>query len=407
MNADPLPKSNTERKVYSISEITREVRNLLEGEFGEVWVEGEVSNFRRPAFGHSYFTLKDENAQIRAVLFRRAARLRFKLEDGLKIRVFGKVSVYEKRGDYQIICEIVEPVGLGELQLAFEQLKKKLHAEGLFDPERKKPLPMLPTRIGIVTSPTGAAIRDILNILDRRFANLHILIAPCRVQGDEAPGEISEAIRLLNRLRSVDVIIAGRGGGSLEDLWAFNTEEVARAIAASEIPVISAVGHEIDFTIADFVADLRAPTPSAAAELVIGEREEIEEQIKELTRRLAASLSNALQTSEHRLEMLLSSIVFQRPLEMIQQRVQEVDDLTERVCEAVSEKVEDAETQRAGFARHLEALSPLRVLARGYSITERLPDGRFVRQASEVSEGNQVRIRLHDGQLICTVDEKP
>jgi len=405
MSPDPLQNAAAERKVYSVSEITREIRGLLESEFGLVWIEGEISNFRRPASGHSYFTLKDENAQIRSVLFRRSARLRFKLEDGLKIRIFGKVSVYEKRGDYQIICEIVEPVGLGELQLAFEQLKKKLQAEGLFDPERKKPLPMLPTRIGVVTSSTGAALRDILNILDRRFANVHVLIAPCRVQGDKAPAEISEAIRLLNRLGNIDVIIAGRGGGSLEDLWAFNTEEVARAIAESGVPIISAVGHEIDFTIADFVADLRAPTPSAAAELVIGEREEMEEEINELTRRLAASLSNALQSAKHRLEMIMSSVVFQRPLEIIQQRAQEADDLADRASRAVSGKVEETGFQLEHLAQHLDALSPLRVLGRGYSITERLPDGRFVRRSSEVSLGEQVRVRLHEGQLTCTVDE--
>ena len=265
--------TEAERRVFTVSELTLRLKATLEEAFPAVWVEGEISNLRTPGSGHAYFTLKDEGAQLSAVLFRgRGRRVRFELEDGMQVLAFGGLDVYAARGQYQLVVEMMEPKGLGALQLAFEQLKRKLEAEGLFDEGRKRPLPAFPRVIGIVTSPTGAAIRDMLNIIGRRFGDLRILITPVRVQGDEAPGEIVQALANLQEVADLDVIIVGSGGGSIEDLWAFNDEGVARAIAACRVPVISAVGHETDFTIADFVADLRAPTPSGAAELVVREK---------------------------------------------------------------------------------------------------------------------------------------
>ncbi len=275
------------RQIWKVSELTERIRDLLEGHFGDVWVEGEVSNCRAAQSGHLYFTLKDAQAQIRCVCFRDQVRsLKFRPEDGLHVTVRGSLGVYELRGEYQIYVSYIEPVGLGALQLAFEQLKKKLEAEGLFDEARKKPLPVLPRCIGVVTSPTGAAIRDILRVLKRRFANVHVQIYPVKVQGDGAAAEIAAGVRYFNRAKFADVLIVARGGGSLEDLWAFNEEAVARAIAESKIPVISGVGHETDFTIADFVADLRAPTPSAAAEIVVRSRVEFERNIAEHQRHI-------------------------------------------------------------------------------------------------------------------------
>ncbi|MEE9165043.1 MAG: exodeoxyribonuclease VII large subunit, partial [Nitrospinota bacterium] len=264
---------NPERQVYTVTEITRAIKFSLETEFPRVWIEGEISNLRIPSSGHMYLTIKDEESQIKVVMFRSGkSQLKFGPKDGDQVIVKGKITVYEPRGEYQIVIDYMEPKGIGALQLAFQQLKEKLSKEGLFDEELKKSLPLLPQKIGIITSPTGAAVRDILNIIDRRFPNVHILIAPVKVQGEGAAQEIAAAVKDLNKIKGVDVIIVGRGGGSIEDLWAFNEEVVARAIFESEIPVISAVGHEIDFTISDFVADLRAPTPSAAAELVVRDK---------------------------------------------------------------------------------------------------------------------------------------
>ena len=277
---------SAERRVLTVTELTRLIKAALESEVGTVWVEGEVSNLRQPSSGHLYFTVKDANAQITAVLFRGdQQRLKFKPRDGLQVRVYGEISVYERSGNYQIIVRVLEEAGKGALQAKFEELKEKLQKEGLFDPARKKAIPLLPRHVGVVTSPTGAAIHDILNVISRRFPNLHLVLAPVKVQGEGAAREIAAAIEFLNRRGGFDVLIVGRGGGSLEDLWCFNEEIVARAIAASRIPVISAVGHEIDFTISDFVADLRAATPSAAAELVVGRKDAFEGTLDELTRR--------------------------------------------------------------------------------------------------------------------------
>ncbi|MBI3008015.1 MAG: exodeoxyribonuclease VII large subunit, partial [Candidatus Omnitrophica bacterium] len=316
--------------VYTVSELTKELKIILEDSFPRVWVEGEVSNYKLHTSGHLYFTLKDESSQLRAIVWKdTAVRFKFELKDGTAVICFGRLSVYDKQGQYQLYVEKLEPRGLGALQLAFEQLKAKLSKEGLFDPAHKKPVPLLPKRIGIVTSPTGAAIRDILNVLDRRFSNVEVIIYPVKVQGEGAREEISNAIRDLNTFGNIDVMIVGRGGGSLEDLWAFNEEIVARAIYNSNIPVISAVGHEIDWTIADFVSDMRAPTPSAAAELVIGRKEDLMMRIDGFNVRLKSALLNKVNLLKKEFESLMSAYVLRHPLNIVQQYQQTIDDLTE------------------------------------------------------------------------------
>src|SRR5436309_8977473 len=298
-----------ERAVLTVSALTIELRAVLEERFPAVWVEGEISNFRLYGSGHAYFTLKDADAQVRAVLFRnRGRRIKFEPADGLHVMAFGSIEIYPQRGEYQLVIELLEPKGLGALQLAFEQLKTRLQAEGLFDQARKRELPQFPRKIGIVTSTSGAAIRDMLRVIGRRFGELHIVIAPCRVQGDGAAEEIAQGVRDLNLLGGVDVIIVGRGGGSLEDLWAFNEEAVARAIAASKAPVVSAVGHEVDYTIADFVADLRAPTPSAGAELVVREEQAIVDGLEALRHRLDRAVRRPLSNLERRVDDVRSRL---------------------------------------------------------------------------------------------------
>jgi exodeoxyribonuclease VII large subunit len=323
-NFDIMP----ERHVWRVSEFTERIGELLEGQFPDVWIEGEVSNFHGAQSGHIYFTLKDARAQLRCVCFRDQARgLKFRPEDGLHITVRGSLGVYELRGEYQLYVSHIEPVGLGALQLAFEQLKKKLEEEGLFDEARKRPLPVLPRCIGVVTSPSGAAIRDILRVLKRRFANVHVQLYPVKVQGDGAATEIAAALRHFSRAGFVDVVIVARGGGSLEDLWAFNEESVARAIAASEIPVITGVGHETDFTIADFVADLRAPTPSAAAEIVVRSRQEFERHIAEHQQHLVHHIRYLLSERRHRVRDLQTHRGFRQLEALVRQRRQQVDEM--------------------------------------------------------------------------------
>jgi exodeoxyribonuclease VII large subunit len=329
MNQTSLFDLMPERHVWKVSELTAGIRELLERSFTDVWVEGEVSNFRPAQSGHLYFTLKDARAQIRCVCFRdQASRLKFRPEDGLQVTVRGSISVYELRGEYQIYVTNIEPVGLGALQLAFEQLKKKLSEEGLFDEARKKLLPALPRCIGVVTSPTGAAIRDILRVLKRRFPNVYVQLYPVKVQGEGAAGEIVQALRYFNRVKTVDVLILARGGGSLEDLWAFNEEVVARAIFASEIAVISGVGHETDFTIADFVADLRAPTPSAAAEIVVRSKQEFERHIAEHSRHLVQQMRYHFSQWRHRVRDLQTHRGFRQMDALVRLRRQEVDELS-------------------------------------------------------------------------------
>ncbi len=408
-----------QRKVYRVTELNRRIKSLLESNIGFIWVEGEVSNLRRPTSGHLYFTLKDDSSQVQLAFFKGKQRgMTFEVKDGLQVRVHGQVTVYERSGQYQVIVDMIEEAGKGALQEAFERLKKKLEGEGLFDESRKKPIPRLPQRVGIITSPTGAAIRDILNVITRRFPNLHILLAPVKVQGSGAAESIASAIDYFNRQGSMDVLIVGRGGGSLEDLWAFNEEDVARAIARSEIPVISAVGHEIDFTISDFVADLRAPTPSAAAELVVGQKETFEENLKQYSQRLARSLHMFRLELKNRLTDVSRSYVFREPLNLVRQygqriesaeagkknalrsalreRQQRLDENSLHLRHRVELRYKSCTQELRRLESQLRALSPKAVLERGYSITF-LPDGTIVRESGQVGESDVLNTRLREG----------
>lgn len=397
-------RPETQTKIYTVSELTRQVRGILEGNFGEVWVAGEISNFRSPGSGHFYFTLKDEAAQLLAVMFRGAnAKLAFKPEDGLKVVCHGRLSVYEARGQYQIIVDACEPKGIGALQLAFEQLKKKLQAEGLFDPRRKKRLPFLPQKIGVVTSPTGAAIRDILNILGRRFPDIGVLLVPVRVQGDGAAGEIAEAIQALNARDDIDVMIVGRGGGSLEDLWAFNEEAVARAIFASRIPVISAVGHEIDFTIADFVADVRAPTPSAAAELVVPRKEDLGAQVAELSRQLHQAIGLDLKEKGRRWQELRQAL--KDPTLRFADWFQRVDDLQGRLQFGWQVGWDKRSQHLKKLFSNLDHLSPLHILAKGYSVVTRAGLQTPLRSAKELKKDDDLAVTFHEGKCLAKVTQ--
>jgi exodeoxyribonuclease VII large subunit len=440
-----------ERKVWSVSELTARVRDLLASEFPDIWVEGEVSNFHEAQSGHLYFTLKDARAQVRCVCFRNQVRLlKFRPEDGLYVTVRGSISVYEARGEYQIYVEHVEPVGLGALQLAFEQVKKRLAAEGLFDEARKKPLPLLPRRIGLVTSPRGAAVRDVARILRRRFPNVHLILYPVRVQGEGAADDLVQAIQFFNAKKMVDVLILARGGGSLEDLWAFNEESVARAIAASAIPIISGVGHETDFTIADFVADRRASTPSAAAEIVVKSRQEFDRQLIEVQQQIFQRLRYLLLNLRNRLQELAAHRGFRRLEELLREYRQQSDEFLTRLATALEARLERArrrftvaQTRIAAFdlrariaavrlgverrtgelgaraerflaakQQRLERLtvelnerSPLRVLERGYAIVYDAA-GNVVRAAEQVALGEEVNVQLARGRLAAEVKRK-
>lgn len=415
------------RTVLSVTELTRRIKSILERGVGAVWLEGELSNVRCPASGHFYFTIKDATAQITGVLFRGSQRgMACVPKDGLLVRVFGEVTVYERGGNYQIIVRRIEPAGKGSLQAKFEALRKKLQEEGLFEAARKRRLPLLPRHLGIVTSRTGAAIRDILNILGRRFPNLHIIVAPCRVQGDGAAEEIAAAIDLLNAYGGLDAMIVGRGGGSVEDLWCFNEEIVARAVARSRIPVISAVGHETDFTICDFVADLRAPTPSAAAELVVGQKESFEEGLSATAAQLTRSLRRATLEARNRLLSVARGLAAREPLAMLQRVRQRMDAARFRVTRSIEGAVGEnqqrvdssaqqlqhalawrrqAEAERLSRMRsQLRALNPLAVLTRGYSITSD-EHGRILRSARDVRGGQRLSTRLSDGTIESTATQ--
>jgi exodeoxyribonuclease VII large subunit len=440
-----------ERRVWKVRDLVASVRTHIEREYSDAWVEGEISNFRAPESGHLYFTLKDGNAQIRVVMFRSSARLlRFRPADGLQVVVRGRVTIYEDRGELQIAAEYLEPKGVGSLQLAFEQLKSKLEAEGLFAPERKKPIPPLPARIGIVTSAQAAALRDILNILQRRHHSVNVLIFPAQVQGEAAAREVSAGVRFFNQHGNVDVIVIARGGGSAEDLAAFNDETLARTIAASEIPVIYAVGHETDFTIVDFVADLRAPTPSAAAELVIRSRQEVEDHAAALRERLGRAMRYRLLMGRQALTELAQHGAFARMMELIRQRQQKLDDLSHRMelgqrqlleqlrrrWEAVSAAVRhydlrlvlsgvrkelDGGTQalvsvmrnvllqhrvrNERFEMILQSLSPLAILERGYALVFD-SEGNLLKDANKVKTGDRISARLAHGELQAAVTKK-
>jgi len=403
--ASPEPQQDAER-VLSVGELTGQIKQTLEGSFGRVWVSGEISNFSRPSSGHCYLTLKDDSAQIRAVIWRNAAKAaRFDLHDGLEVICQGYLDVYAPRGSYQLVIQKIEPKGLGSLERALRLLREKLAAEGLFSPERKRPLPRFPKRIAFVTSPTGAAVRDFLEILRRRWRDVHVLIVPVRVQGDGAAAEIAAGIELVNRLaQQVDVLVVGRGGGSLEDLWAFNEEIVVRAIHASRIPVVSAVGHEIDITLSDLVADVRALTPSEAAERVVPAMDELREFLDRQQSRLAAALRGRFQLARTRVDGLAGCRVFRRPLERVQLLGQRLDELHARAGRAMTRRLERATSAVEAKAVQLESLSPLGVLARGYSLTTRTADGGLVRSARDVASGELVRTRLADGEITSRVE---
>ncbi|HKZ21654.1 MAG TPA: exodeoxyribonuclease VII large subunit [candidate division Zixibacteria bacterium] len=387
-------------KIYTVSEITREVKALLELNLPTLWIEGEISNFIHHSSGHRYFTLKDENAQIKSVLWRDIGDfLRFEIEDGMKVVVYGNISVYEKQGQYQFYVEDILPAGLGKLELAFRQLKEKLFKEGLFEEEHKKPIPEFPQTIGIVTSPTGAAIQDMIHILHRRMPSVEIILNPVKVQGDGAAREIAQAIKDFNQLQNVDVIIVGRGGGSLEDLWAFNEEIVARAIYASEIPVVSAVGHEIDFTIADLVADLRAPTPSAAAELVVRDRREVVTQIKNLTQSLIEYQLSQIQEAKIRVKTAVESYGMKKPWDILTQKGQRIDELVKNMGWLVNQSVKNSKQNLANLMGKLNALSPLSILERGYSVCYKLPELKLVKDVDKLKLEDSVEVRLHKGKF--------
>lgn len=391
--------------VLTVTELTQSIRGLLEGNFPDVWVCGEVSNWRPASSGHWYFSLKDAESQLSAVMFRGVnSAVKFKVEQGMELICHGRLSVYPPRGSYQIIIDSCEPKGVGALQLAFEQLKQKLAAEGLFDKAHKIPIPFLPQRVGVVTSPTGAAIKDICNVLRRRFPSVEICLVPVRVQGDGAAAEIARAIALLDARGDVDVMIVGRGGGSIEDLWAFNEEAVARAIFAARTPVVSAVGHEIDFTIADFVADLRAATPSAAAELVVPVCSELRAAIIDKRRQLVQGLRTRLSRSAERLHHLRHRLRF--PVSRITDGYQWVDNLRERLQMTMRHGIERRHQQVAQWAGQLQHLSPLAVLAKGYAVVQK--NGAIVRDAARLKVGDVLDIRFEKGSVGATVtNSKP
>ena len=391
------------RHILTVSELTSLIKSTLEGSFPDVWVEGEIYNLRIPSSGHVYFTIKDNSSQIRAVIFRSSARtIRFIPKDGLHVLCRGRITIYEFRGEYQLIVDYMEPMGVGALLLAFEQLKGRLAAEGLFDEARKRPIPILPQKIGIVTSPTGAAIRDILKVIERRFANVEIVIAPALVQGERAAPEIVDAIRELNNIDNIEVIILARGGGGIEDLWPFNEEIVARAIYNSKIPVISAVGHEIDYTIADFVADLRAPTPSAAAEMVVKNKEDMQGLVRALYSRLAYARGTFFEKRRERLKSIMQRIL--SPEQEINRYIQRLDDIDNRVTAGVKRIIKDRRLHVEGLIKLLDSLSPLSILARGYSITYKLPSRTLIKSSADVHRGDKVDIKLHEGNIICVVE---
>jgi len=386
-------------KIYSISELTKEIKAILEDSFLKVWVEGEISNYTHHSSGHRYFTLKDQNAQIRCVMWKWIGKhLFFKPQDGIKVKASGQVTVYEKSGQYQLVVSSMQPAGIGELELSFQQLKKKLAEEGLFDSEHKKPIPEFPQTIGIVTSPTGAAIRDILNITRRRAPWIKLLLWPVQVQGEGAAAQISHAIKRFNELGLVDLLIIGRGGGSLEDLWTFNEEEVARAIFKSKIPVISGVGHEIDFSISDFVADLRAPTPSAAAELAAPDGERLITQINELTGDLVSLTASIIDYYRREINEITARYGFRRPMEMIVQRAQRCDELLNLLNLHSSHKMDRLRRESRSLFEKLEMVSPKNVMKRGFSYC-RDKDGRAVKSFKQVAIDDKLDIILYEGGL--------
>ena len=390
------------QSVVSVSEITRQIKSSIELRFPRVWVEGEISNCKFHTSGHLYFTLKDEGAQISATMWRnRAARLLFDPQDGMKVVARGGITVYPPRGSYQLDVEHLQPKGIGELQLAFERLKQRLDAEGLFRPERKKPIPSFPERIGVVTSESGAALHDIRTVLERRMPSIELILLPVRVQGPGAAEEIANGLRALNQYGEIDVIIVGRGGGSAEDLWSFNEEVVARAIAASGIPVVSAVGHEVDFTIADFVADLRAPTPSAAAEMVVRDRIELLEVIRNMCYTVRQSIEEGVKRYAESVERIVTGSGFARPAGLVRESMQRVDELEHDLKLRMREHLRRTSDRSVGLGRRLEALNPSAVLRRGYAIVRK--KNSVVSTAREWIPGDEASVQFHDGTILTEV----
>jgi len=393
-------------QVLSVSELTGALRGVVEQCFPCVWVAGEISNCSQAGSGHIYFTLKDDHAQLKAVMWRSAVqRLRFELRDGLEVVASGPIEVYPPRGEYKLVAERITPQGMGALELALRQLQQKLAAEGLFEPERKRPLPRFPRRIALITSAQGAAVRDMVQVLTRRWKLADIVVLPVAVQGDGAAEQIAVALGLVGHIPRVDVVICGRGGGSLEDLWAFNTEIVARAIAACAVPVVSAVGHEVDVTIADLVADRRALTPSEAAELVVPDRTEIQSELDHLRSRLSAGLRQRANQARWQLDALASRRCYTRPLDRLHELATGLDDLEMRLRREARRLIAAARQQLESLAAQLGALSPLRVLARGYSMTKRLPDGLLVRDATILTPGDRLSTLFAEGEAISIVED--
>jgi exodeoxyribonuclease VII large subunit len=390
--------------VLTVSQLNQRIRESLEANLDEVWVSGEISNLRMPPSGHLYFSLKDQRSQIAAVMFRSVNRLLpFRPEDGMEVIVRGRISIYEARGDLQLNVEAMEPCGLGAQQLALEQLKKRLAAEGLFAEARKRPLPFLPRVVGIVTSLKGAAIHDLLSVLRSRLSGLRIVIRPVRVQGKGAAPDIAQAVADLNRLGEPDVIIVGRGGGSLEDLWAFNDERVARAIAASRVPVVSAVGHEIDFTISDLVADCRAPTPTAAAAMVVPDQRDLLGSLDRMALALRLAIQRQIRRQRERLAAQAQHL--RHPRQVLRTAQLRLDELSERAIHAITGSVRFAQQRLRGDTERLQALSPLAVLQRGYSIARRVEDGAVVRDAAELKDGDHLRLTFARGTARVRVED--
>lgn len=386
----------------SVSQITGHIQRTLETGFASVWVKGEISNLTRHSSGHWYFSLKDSGAQLGSVMFRRQNEgVRFEPTHGMEITAHGRVSVYPPQGRYQLIVDQMLPAGQGDLHLAFENLKKKLHAEGLFSSSLKQSLPKYPTRIGIITSPTGAAIQDMINILSRRFPLAELILLPVKVQGEGAAKEIAQAIEALNELDSCQVLLVGRGGGSLEDLWAFNEEIVARSIAQSHIPVVSAVGHETDTTISDYVADHRAPTPSAAAELVVPDQIELKRWLAQVEQSLYTSTLRRIDRYEHRITAIASSYALKRPELMIEQYIQKLDQLEDFSLRRTQDKISVASARLDALSGMVEALSPLNILEKGYTVLSD-ESGAMIRSVEQVTEGSKLSLRLKDGEIAAT-----
>ncbi|MCK5706139.1 MAG: exodeoxyribonuclease VII large subunit [Candidatus Aureabacteria bacterium] len=397
---------NDDKKIFKVIELTRLIKASLESQFYDVWIEGEISNLKRPKSGHMYLTLKDEFSQIQAVRFRsNNDPLCEKLKDGDKVKVFGSVGVYERSGQYQIYIKKVEKVGIGDLQKRFEELKEKLKKEGLFENKYKKAIPVLPRTIGIITSPTGAAIKDMLNVLDRRFSNVHVILFPVKVQGVGAAAEIASALDALNRMKEADVIIIGRGGGSLEDLWAFNEEIVARAVFRSVIPVISAVGHEIDYTISDFTSDLRAETPTAAAELVLKRKQDLFDIINRNKEKLIQSLTFKVSGFRARVERCRDHYALKTPEHMISQFRQNVDDMEWKIKSIIERIVSRCKNNIIKEKEKLKTLSPLNILKRGYSITQDFNTKNIIKDVKLLKKNMLLATKIYNGVVVSTVEE--